>query len=680
MPSFWPWSSQIHSLEGGPDSYLSRSQPVWAGQLDGVRKACWQFMCGIAGTLDLGRIHAPAETLVAAMLELIAHRGPDDAGLMVDDPCVLGHRRLSIIDLSPAGHQPMASADRRLWITYNGEVYNYLELRASLEGLGRSFSTETDTEVLLQAYEEWGAAALDQLNGMFAFAIWDRHRRSLFCARDRFGVKPFYYAVAGGRFRFASEIKALLADPEFPRVPNDARVRDYLAWGTVDHTSETMLAGVLQLPAGSHMRVDAQGVSDSVRWYTPHPGSVSNPVAAVRRLLESAVDLRLRSDVPVGVSLSGGMDSSSVLAVAAEIERSRGGEPPKSFSSRSSVPEVDEYGYTEAVLRTTGSRNAHLLPSGEQLVEEVDSVLWQLDEPFHVPAVFAHRKLLELARAHGIVVLLDGSGGDEALSGYHHTHYPAMLLSLLRAGRLPRFVREVRARRAVLGVSYQRTARDLLKLVVPYRVRPPRPPSWIRDPRSVPNRPTPGAGLRDHQRFALERGPLPLHNRISDRNSMTLSIEARNPFLDFRLVEAGLALDISDLLHRGVTKWALREAVRDLLPSEIVDRATKQGFSSDENLWMRGALGDDLEAIFCSDSFARRPYFHQGRVLELLRVHRAGVDHSAELWRAYSLERWLRLFVDPQTLVAPPPATAAPVPVPLDPARIVRPAVLTTDV
>ncbi len=629
-------------------------------------------MCGIAGTFDFESSGASAEPLVAAMLELIAHRGPDDAGLMVDHGCVLGHRRLSIIDLSPAGHQPMPSADGRLWITYNGEVYNYLELRGSLEELGRTFRTETDTEVLLQAYEEWGTAALDRLNGMFAFAIWDRQRRSLFCARDRLGVKPFYYAAANGRFRFASEIKAFFADPAFPREPNDARVHDYLAWGFADHTADTMFDGISQLPAGSYLSVDEQGIHEPVRWYGPHARPVSQPLTEVRRLLRSAVELRLRSDVPVGVALSGGMDSSSVLAVAAAIERERGGSPPDSFSSRSSVPEVDEYQHAEALLRLTGSRNFHLLPTGERLLEEVDSLVWQLDEPFHGLATYAHRKLLELARSKGVVVLLDGSGGDEALSGYHHIHYPATLLALLRTGRIRRFVREVRARRRVLGVSYVRTAKDLVKLVVPQRVRRPRPPSWIKEPGRVPSRPTSGASLEAHQHFALERMPLPLYNRIGDRNSMSVSIEARNPFLDFRLVETGLGLDVSDLLQLGVTKWTLREALRDQLPTEIVDRATKQGFSCDESLWMRGALGDDLEAIFSSAIFARRPYFRQDVMLELLREHRAGADHEAELWRAYSVERWLRLFFDPQRVVPPAAPSEAPVPVPLRPEQIMR--------
>lgn len=629
-------------------------------------------MCGIAGTLALdGR---PAdESLVASMLELIAHRGPDDAGMLIDGPCALGHRRLSIIDVSSAGHQPMPSADGRLWITYNGEVYNYKELRVSLEALGRRFRTETDTEVLLQAYEEWGERALERLNGMFAFAVWDRERASLFCARDRFGVKPFYYATASGCFVFASEIKALFANRQLPRVPNDDRVLDFLAWAVADHTSETMFEGVSQLPAGCFLEVDTRrGVGPPVRWYALQRRSVDDPAAQVRRLLESAVDLRLRSDVPVGISLSGGMDSSSVLALAAARERARGRGAPASFSSRSSVPEVDEFRYTRALLATTGSPNAQSLPPGDEIVDEVDSLLWHLDEPVHGPTVYAHRRLLELVRRRGIVVLLDGSGGDETLSGYHHVHYPPMLLALLRSGRVVRFAGEVRARRTRLGVSYVRTAKDLLKLVLPTRARPPRPPRWLARPELVPDRPRSRSGLAHHQRFALERMPLPLYNRIGDRISMSLSIEMRNPFLDFRLVETGLSLDVPDLLHLGATKWVLREAMRDLLPPEIVDRLTKQGFTSDERIWMREAMGEDLERTFVSDSFRQRPYWVQSRVLELLHEHRRGIDNTSELWRAYAVERWLRLFVDAEELAAPAPSRDAPRPVPLTEEKIVR--------
>lgn len=607
------------------------------------------------------------------MLDFLAHRGPDDCGLLVDRPCVLGHRRLAIIDLSPAGHQPMASHDERLWITYNGELYNYLELRTELERCGRRFRTETDTEVLLQAYEEWGEDALARTNGMFAFAIWNRARRSLFCARDRFGVKPFYYTLSGNRFRFASEIKAFFADPAVRREPNDERILDYLVWNAADHTPETMFAGIEQLPPGSWLRL-ADGARRPVirRWYHARPAPVDDPPAAVRSALESAVELRLRSDVPVGVSLSGGMDSCSVLALAADVQRRRHAAVPLSFSARSSRPEVDEYEHAQAILRRTGSENADFLPAESDLIRDLESLFWHLDEPFHGPAVFAHRKVFEIARSHGVVVLLEGAGGDEALSGYHHVHYTPMLLELLRAGRLRSFLSEVRIRAALHHVSYQRTAKDLVRLLVPPRLRPRRVPSWVRDPERVPARPHPGATLRSHQLFGLDRVPLPLYNRVADRNSMTVSIEARNPFLDYRVVETGLGLGVEELLHRGITKWSLREGMRDVLPPEIVDRAAKQGFTSDEELWFRGALGDELETTFRAMTFAQRGYFDVDRVLALLQEHRAGSDHAWDLWRAFSVERWFRVFIDPVTLTPPGMVVGAPVPVPLDGDKVVR--------
>ncbi len=242
------------------------------------------------------------------MTDVLAHRGPDDAGLFVDPPVVLGNRRLSILDLSSAGHQPMASEDGRVWITYNGEIYNYKELAQELRARGHRFRSSGDTEVLLRAYVEWGPDCLARLNGIFAFAVWDRRRQELFSARDRFGVKPLYYTVACGRFRFASEIKALLIDPEVPRRPNDPRVIDFLARGLADHTEETMFDGIHQVPPGSYMRVSpTEGVGRPERWYRLRPADLDGQPTdeAVRELLTDAVSLRLRSDVPVGTFLSG---------------------------------------------------------------------------------------------------------------------------------------------------------------------------------------------------------------------------------------------------------------------------------------------------------------------------------------------------------------------------------------
>jgi asparagine synthase (glutamine-hydrolysing) len=611
-------------------------------------------MCGIAGTIDLTRGLRPAEELGALMTDMLQHRGPDDAGVLVDGPVTLGHRRLSIIDLSPAGHQPMPNVAASTWITFNGEVYNYIELRKELQGLGRTFRTATDTEVILEAYAAWGTGMLERLNGMFAFALWDRASRNVLLARDRFGVKPLYYTIAAGRLRFASEIKALLVDPAVARRPNDARVLDFLANSLADHSQETMFDGVMQLAPGTYLELTPFApVPEPTRWYRPKPAARWHGAAAehLRGLLESSVALRLRSDVPVGVALSGGMDSSAVLALACAIRSHQGGSPPQSFSARSADPGRDEYRYSETLVRSTGSQNFQVLPTFERFLVELDPLLWHMDEPFSTPSTFPELELHGLARAKGIVVLLNGVGGDEVLAGYHHFHYPGLMLALLRRGRLLALTREMRARRRRLGTSYVRSAKDVLKAVIG-TLRQPNHPVWIAPGLDVPRPPVPGRSLAAHQDYALELWPLPAYNHYADRTSMAVSLEARNPFLDVRVVEAGRAMYAEELLHDGFTKWALREAVRDVVPREIVDRAEKQGFTSDFTLWLRGDLADMFAATFAA---AERPYFDRAKLLATLDEHRSGAaDRAMELWRAFVTIRWLQVFVDPERLVPPP--------------------------
>ena len=619
-------------------------------------------MCGIAGTLDLAHGLASAEDLVADMTDLLRHRGPDDAGLLVDGPVVLGHRRLSIIDLSAAGHQPMPAADGSLWLVFNGELYNYVELRDELRGLGHEFHTASDTEVLLAAYTAWGTGMLEHLNGMFAFAIWDRNKDTLLLVRDRFGVKPLYYTIAGGRFRFASEIKALLVDPDVPRRPNDARVVDFLASGLSDHTAETMFEGVLQLRPGSYLELRPFKLApEQAVWYRPRAAEQRPRPASrhLRGLLESAVTLRLRSDVPVGVALSGGMDSSSVMAVANVLRAADGLGPPRTFSARSSDPARDEFRYSESLLRTTGARNDDVLPTAEGLMDELDSLLWHMDEPFHSPSVYGQRTVHQLARSSGVVVLLDGQGGDEALSGYDHFHYSALLWALVRRGRLIRFGREIVMRRRKLGISPVRSLKDVGKMLLASRRQGAGKPAWLASPASPGHAPTAGTSLPSHQDYGLEVWPLPAYNHHADRNSMTFSLETRSPFLDVRLVEAARAMRTEDLLRDGYQKWALREAVRDIVPPEIVDRGEKQGFTTDEPTWFRDRLADELATTFASKPLAARGYFDVPALQAALEAHHGGGDRAQELWRAYVVERWLRLYVDPAVLRPPAPPAAA---------------------
>ncbi len=301
-----------------------------------------------------------------------------------------------------------------------------------------------------------------------------------------------------------------------------------------------------------------------------------------------------------------------------------------------------------------------MLPAFAGLVDELDSLLWHMDEPFHSPSVYGQRKVDELARNAGVVVLLDGQGGDEVMSGYHHFHYPPLLLALLRRGRLVRFGRELLARRRRVGTSLLRSTKDVVRLLLaPYRRTSGRP-DWLAPGLAVTDRPIPASSLAAHQDYGLEIAPLPAYNHHADRNSMTFSLETRNPFLDVRFVEAARGLRSEELLHDGYSKWALREAVRDVVPSEVVDRARKQGFTTDEAIWLReGFLSDDFERTFSSESFARRGYFDPPKLLAALREHRDGGNRAAELWRAYVVERWFRLFIDPERVTPPPPPPTA---------------------
>jgi asparagine synthase (glutamine-hydrolysing) len=614
-------------------------------------------MCGIAGTLDLGPGLPSAEDLVGRMTDHLVHRGPNGAGMLVLPPVVLGNRRLSILDLSSAADQPMASEDGRFWLTYNGEIYNYKELARDLRSLGHRFRSSGDTDVLLHTFMEWGTDALARLNGMFAFALWDTHRQELLCVRDRLGVKPFYYTVAGGRFRFASEIKALLIDPEVARRPNDARIVDFLAHSYADHTDETMFDGIYQLPPGSFMRVSQQeGVARPTVWYTLRPAELGGrrPAEHVRELLTDSVALRLRSDVPVGTLLSGGLDSSSVTALATRLRRAAGADPPQSFTARSRDPRIDEGRYANAMLELTGSDNHQILPDDRALLDELDVLLWQVDEPFNVAALFSHWKLMGLARSADVTVILDGSGGDEAFHGYHYLLYPSVYFTLIREGHPLRAAQELAWRRRRHGVSVRRSLSGALRLGLPHRLRRFRRPTWLNPQARMSPRPLPPRTLRGHQLFGLTVSPLPMHNHLDDRSSMGVSLEMRNPFLDYRLVEVGLSLQSRDLLHQGLSKWVLREAMRDVLPSLIVNRQDKQGFTTDEAEWFRvGKLGSEIETVFRSARMADRPYFRSDALLGMLAEHRAGKSHQFEIWRAFAVERWLRLFIDPPTYREP---------------------------
>jgi asparagine synthase (glutamine-hydrolysing) len=549
-------------------------------------------MCGIAGIV--GRDPAPAGTqALQAMMDALGHRGPDDAGVYSSGPVALGHRRLSIIDLSAAGHQPMRF--RNLAIVYNGEVYNYLELRRELEGLGHRFETASDTEVILHAYDAWGEACLQRFTGMWAFAILDEAKRELFLARDRFGIKPLYYRDGEGRFLFASEIKAILAAGVPARV-NDQRLIEYLVVGTTDHTEETFFSGIRQVLPGCWMRIDLPSFQmTSERYFQLNgredgsPATVEDFAARLRR----SVRLHLRSDVPVGTCLSGGLDSSVVAALAAAMNRENGNSRFDAVTARSESPETDETPYARQVVEHCGLRWHIAAPDYDDFAGNIERCLWFQEEPVGSPSVFMQYWVMKTAKEAGLKVMLDGQGGDEILLGYER-YYIAYFWELLRQGRLGSLLTEygLAIRNSRMGfwwfcasVGYF-SSFPLRRSVLHRRARFLKPEALARSDSLIQSLSRDVFRLRNLQIKEIMGQQLPHLLRYEDRNSMAFSIEARVPYIETDCIRTALDLPAEWKIRGGYTKYPLRKMAEELLPADIAWRRNKFGFEAPAARWL----------------------------------------------------------------------------------------------
>ncbi len=533
-------------------------------------------MCGICGIVRLGA--PPERDTVAQMARELDHRGPDGDGLYADDAGVaLGFRRLAIIDLTDAGLQPFASHDGALQLLHNGEIYNYRELRRELEGHGHRFRSATDTEVILHAYEQWGDACVRRFNGMWAVAIWDGRRRRLFCSRDRFGIKPFVYSWDGTRFVFASEPKAFRADPHTELEANPRAVREYVEQGYTDHTDETFFAGLRRLPPAHNLVVDEHGLRDERYWQLAERDAPTDPAEAVRETFIDALRLHLRSDVPVGTCLSGGIDSSAIacgvdLLLRTEAENAKPiGERQKTFTAYFELPGFDERPYARVVVEQTRAE-PHWISFGDaKLVDELPRIVEAQDEPFGSTSIVAQWHVMQAAREAGLTVMLDGQGADEILAGYHG-YFGPFFADLLVHGRLGELRRELAAYRTLHGASAATAAIALARPFLPERVRRlararSRGSAALVHPSLRAHAPVPEANgapygdrLRRQLHLILTSRGLPELLRYEDRNSMAHSLEARVPFLDYRLVELMFSLQAGELIERGRTKAVLRRA------------------------------------------------------------------------------------------------------------------------
>ena len=596
-------------------------------------------MCGIAGQFALNGEDADA-ALVGAMAEQLAHRGPDGEGTFFSGPIGLAHRRLAIIALSDEGRQPMENEDGTLQIVFNGEIYNYLELREELSAAGHRFTTATDTEVILHAYEEWGRDCLARFNGMWAFALRDGRRRELFCARDRLGIKPFYYTLAGGSFLFASEIKAFRAHPGVGRRPNDRMLSTFLAWGVADHTAETMYDGIYQLPPAHAIVISPEGAGEPERYWSltmnGTPGGADDEAAAGRahELLADAVRLRLRSDVPVGTCLSGGIDSSTVTALISGLLRAEGsGEQQKTFSISFDDPRFDESRYIDTVVAATGVGSRRATPDTAGLWEDLGRLLYMQDEPFASLSIYAQYCVMRLA-SDEVKVVLDGQGADEQLGGYIAYQAP-YIRGLLRHGSILAALREGIGSARHHGSFFAWGARQFFVRSERRGLLRGSPPEVLRYAGSLDE-----VLLREVTATNL---PLLLH--WEDRNSMAFSIEARVPFLDYRLVEYLAGLPLDQKIRGGVTKHILRRAVRGLVPDGVRCRMDKMGFVTPEEIWMKSELAPRILELFSTPEFAGRPYWDAERVLKNYQEFLDGKSaYSTEFWRIACAEMWLRQF------------------------------------
>jgi len=551
-------------------------------------------MCGIAGYV--GPRALDQRPAVASMLAAIDHRGPDDEGVWSDEWAILGHRRLSIIDTSAAGHQPMLSECGRYVLSYNGEIYNFVELREELQRSGAQFRSHSDSEVLLEAFRKWGEACVQRFNGMWAFAIWDRHARRLFVSRDRFGEKPLYYVMTGGALWFASEIKALLKIGVAERKVNAAALADFAADRVSDHTPATFFSNVMQLPPAHSGWFADDKLTLSRYWSLPETDDApvsSHFAQEVGELLADSIRLRLRSDVAVGVLLSGGLDSSSVACLAAAQ-----GSNLAAFSTIDRQPPEEARGIEQVLVQYPELRRHVDTPPDDILESDLALCLWHQEEPFADGSMLAHFRLMRCAREAGVRVLLTGQAADEVFAGY--PGFQAIHVGgLLRKGRWGEAVRHAQSIHTsgqslpwismignalplrIARVTRMARARADLDWVAPaFRSQPAAAGGYaIRSSDAV------NASLRE----CLLRRTLPGFLHYEDRNAMAFGVETRIPFLDHRLVEKVLPVPGAMKLAAGRTKAILRDAVVGKVPAKIVGRLAKQGYPAPLARWLRNA-------------------------------------------------------------------------------------------
>ena len=622
-------------------------------------------MCGIAGRFNFDPSHAVSAERLVAMTDAVMHRGPDAGGYHLDGAIGLGHRRLSIIDLA-TGDQPIGNEDGTVQVIFNGEIYNFVDVRRELLSHGHRFRTNSDTEVIAHGYEQWGERCVEKFRGMFAFAVWDANARRLLLARDRLGVKPLYYAPVPGGLVFGSEIKSLLADPDVPREWRADALDAYLTLLYIP-APDTVYRGISKLPP-AHVLVAERGTIRTSRYWDLEftgdgdPAREEEYLAELDDQLREAVQLRLVSDVPLGAFLSGGIDSSTVVAYMVETSAA----PPVTIAVGFDQQDFDEVRHAETVARHLGCE-FHALTASPEVETLLPKLAWHFDEPFAdssaVPTYYVSKAAREL-----VTVALSGDGGDELWAGYarHRVEHweqrvrtalgPAVRAAAWLGQALPLSVKGARSLRHLAADPDQayafKHAYGMFEPDAKGRL-------YSGDFRSAVNGYDPFAAFRDAYRSCGSKDPLDRSMYVDartymiddvltkvDRMSMAVSLEAREPLLDHRLLEFAARVPASLKLKDGRSKYLLRRVLEKRVPRAIVERK-KSGFAAPIGEWLRGPLAPMATELLLDGRLRDRGIFNQGEVTRLWQEHRSGhSDHRHRLWQLIMLELWFRAFID----------------------------------
>lgn len=629
---------------------------------------------------------------IERMTNSISHRGPDSYGYKLfgqldsydeniiyenekkgvsrvpsDVFMAFGHRRLSIVDLTDAGSQPLSDDSGQYWIIFNGEIFNYQFIRSDLERIGYVFKTKTDTEVILNAYKEWGVNCLHKLNGMWAFAIYDIGKKELFLSRDRYGIKPLYYWLSPeGCFAAASEIKQFTCLNGWSAVANNAKIIDFLSIGAMDFDEETMFQGVSQLQPGHYTIIDVsepRSRNISViqnKWYEiPNVEKFISEVEAVEKFKELFLDslkLRSESDVSVGSCLSGGLDSSSVVCAVNELLRdSDSHQNQKTFSMLSDNPDLNEIKWIKSVTEKTHANNFTVVPNAEDCLQLLRNIVWHQDEPFGSLGIYGQHKVFQLAGKEKVKVMLDGQGSDEYLAGYDG-FYSAYFNELARSGSLIKLIKEFRESKKFRNYSYFKILKIFGNAILPMQIKEvlkkllghkTQSPSWlnIKKYMNSKNRFNQEFGsIRDLSVDQLSKKGIRALLHWEDRNSMAYSIEARVPFLDYRLVEFTLSMPSNMKIRNGITKYLLRESMTGVLPEDVRKRQDKLGFTTDTDKWMTVDKPKQFRGLLVQAIERSSDLISSDVLIEFDRACSERKPVPGHVWRIICFGIWLDVF------------------------------------